>query len=161
MLSALANSRFGSHRDNLSLCLLEVAQPPRRLPTNVVFKEHRGPDSMFVPGKHGSLHGVCCVGPSAQQAGQPAQVRIGHVIKQALLHQVVCCCSGCFAESTVVCDLLNRTTLCLSPARYQWLSGLADLNLYVMADNGADVFINGVRVLADAAANHNPVSGPS
>lgn len=49
-----------------------------------------------------------------------------------------------------------RTSFCLSPSRYQWLSGVA-LQLKVMSDNGADVFINGAQVLEDAASNHDPV----
>ena len=31
------------------------------------------------------------------------------------------------------------------------------LQLKVLSDNGADVFVNGVQLLADAASNHNPV----
>jgi hypothetical protein len=49
-----------------------------------------------------------------------------------------------------------RTTFCLSATRHQWLQAQA-LTLKVLSDNGADVFINGVQVLADAASNHNPV----
>jgi len=36
------------------------------------------------------------------------------------------------------------------------VSGVA-LQLKVMSDNGADVFINGLQVLADAASNHDPI----
>lgn len=49
-----------------------------------------------------------------------------------------------------------RTKFCLSPARLTWLRQ-QQLQLKVLADNGADVYINGVRLLADAASNHNPV----
>jgi len=52
--------------------------------------------------------------------------------------------------------LCYRTSFCLSPSRYQWVLGVA-LQLKVMSDNGADVFINGVQVLADSASNHDPV----
>lgn len=48
-----------------------------------------------------------------------------------------------------------RTKFCLSAARHAWLDQ-QQLLLKVMADNGADVYINGVRLLADASANHNP-----
>lgn len=51
-----------------------------------------------------------------------------------------------------------RTTFCLSPARYSWLTTLpSSLALRVMADNGADVYINGVKLVTDSGANHNPV----
>jgi hypothetical protein len=52
--------------------------------------------------------------------------------------------------------LPHRTTFCLSATRLAWLRQQA-LTLKVMADNGADVFLNGVSLLADATANHNPV----
>jgi hypothetical protein len=49
-----------------------------------------------------------------------------------------------------------RTKFCLSPTRHAWLDQ-QQLKLKVMADNGADVYINGVKLLADSTANHNPV----
>ena len=48
-----------------------------------------------------------------------------------------------------------RTRFCLSDARWTWLRQ-QQLQLKVMADNGADVYVNGVRLLADAASNHDP-----
>lgn len=50
-----------------------------------------------------------------------------------------------------------RTTLCLSATRYQWLLNQTLIKMKVMSDNGADVFINGVQVLADGASQHDPV----
>ena len=56
-----------------------------------------------------------------------------------------------------------RTSFCLSAARKAWLaSGGAGgspiaLTLKVLADNGADVYLNGQQLLADSTANHNPL----
>ena len=50
----------------------------------------------------------------------------------------------------------SRTSFCLSSTRKTWLSGLS-VQLKVLADNGADVYLNGVRLLADAANNHDVV----
>ena len=49
-----------------------------------------------------------------------------------------------------------RTTFCLSPARKAWLSSQS-LSLKVLADNAADVWINGVKLLSDAVNDHEPV----
>jgi chloramphenicol 3-O-phosphotransferase len=42
----------------------------------------------------------------------------------------------------------------LSPARKTWLASRS-VALKVMADNGADVYINGKKFLSDAASNHD------
>lgn len=49
-----------------------------------------------------------------------------------------------------------RTTFCLSATRLTWLRQQS-LRLKVLADNGADVYINGMSLLQDAASNHDPV----
>jgi len=49
-----------------------------------------------------------------------------------------------------------RTKFCLSANRLTWLRQ-QQLRLKVLADNGADVYINGVRLLQDSASDHNPV----
>lgn len=49
-----------------------------------------------------------------------------------------------------------RTSFCLSASRRNWLANKA-LALKVMADNGADIYINGQQLLADSTNNHNPV----
>lgn len=47
-----------------------------------------------------------------------------------------------------------RSSFCLSAARRTWLSSLS-LSLKVLADNGADVYLNGVKLVADSASNHD------
>lgn len=49
-----------------------------------------------------------------------------------------------------------RTKFCLSATRLTWLRQ-QQLRLKVLADNGADVYINGVKLLQDSGSNHNPV----
>lgn len=59
------------------------------------------------------------------------------------------------AATTGILNFYFRTSFCISPARLAWFRALA-LTLNVLADNGAEVYINGVRVLNDVAANHDP-----
>lgn len=59
-------------------------------------------------------------------------------------------------DSTVALRHYFRTTFCLSATRLAWLKQ-QQLQLKVMADNGADVYINGVSLLQDSASNHDVV----
>ncbi len=51
-----------------------------------------------------------------------------------------------------------RTSFCLSATRKMWLANVVNRNLAlkVLSDNGADVYLNGFRLLADATNNHDP-----
>lgn len=66
------------------------------------------------------------------------------------------------AASTGTLKHYFRASFCLSPARRAWLAGggaggapLA-LALKVLSDDGADVWLNGVQLVSDSAANHEP-----
>ena len=58
--------------------------------------------------------------------------------------------------STGVLRHYFRTKFCVSATRLTWLRQ-QQLQLKVLADNGADVYLNGVRLLADAASDHDPM----
>ena len=59
------------------------------------------------------------------------------------------------AASTGMLFHYFRTSFCLSAARKTWLAGQS-LALKVLADNGADVYLNGVKLVSDAFSNHDP-----
>lgn len=61
-------------------------------------------------------------------------------------------------DARVTNPILNhyfRTSFCLSAARLAWLRTQASVALKVAADNGADVYLNGVKLSSDSAANHD------